>query len=118
MIIVILGMAAIVVVAVLTFRTARDYGRNAALWTLAAIGCGLGFQFVVPFFIGVVLGFVLVVTGTKLDEIPQKLGDWVIAINLACLLLSFIAMWLVLRLVSRIPEDEPVAAWPPPPPTF
>ena len=43
-----LGIFAIIFISVLTFRTARDYGKNALLWTFAALAVGFGIQIIIP----------------------------------------------------------------------
>jgi putative Mn2+ efflux pump MntP len=114
----IFGLVAIIIVPILTYKTASSTGRNAVGWTLAAIGCGVGLQWIVPFFIGVVLAIVFMASGTSIDELPEKIAGFATFIGIFCFVLSIVGMWLILRRVSKVPDDEPAIAPPPPPPTF
>ena len=43
MILQLLAFAVLVVISYFVFKTARDYGRNPALWTILTVGVGLFF---------------------------------------------------------------------------
>lgn len=119
MILQLLGLIAIFVFAFFVFRTASEYGRAAGLWTLAAVGIGIGFQWIVPVVIGIAVSIVLMATGTRPNEVGDGMGWWAFAIVVLGLALSFVGMFLVLRHVAKLP-DEPDESdlRVPPPPTF
>lgn len=116
-----LGIAGIVIIIVMTYqvyKTARDNGRNAALWALMTFGVGFGIQIIVPFFIGIVGGIVLVLQGTTdPQEIQSSMNVPSLVLEIVFLASSVYAMWLIFKRASVVP-DSPVAGSPPPPPTF
>ncbi len=116
-----LCLIAVIVATYLVAKTAKDTGRNAVLWGLMTLGVGLGFQLVIPMLIGIILGVVLILTGTPVDQIEGALSSGELSIiGILCLFLSFIGIWLIMKQVSKIPEDgKPIlVSPPPPPPTF
>lgn len=118
MILQILAFAVLVVISYFVFKTARDYGRNPALWTILTVGVGIFFQFVLPFLIGIVLAIVWIASGTPPERLQVDLETPLILIGLVSLGLSFVAMFVVLKYVSRIPDESPIDDIPPPPPSF
>jgi hypothetical protein len=118
MLLLVFGLAVTIVATYFVNKTAREYGRNVTLWTLLTLGVGLGGQIVLPFILGVVLVIIFMVSGTRdAAHLQQKTETPAFYINIFCLLASFAAMWIVLRYVSRLPEDPDVHQ-PPPPPEF
>ncbi len=113
----ILGLAVIVIVTYHVFKTARENGRNAALWAVAAVGIGFFFQWVMPIVVGIIIAVILIATGTPANGVQEKLGWWAFFINVFFVGLSFVALFMLLKFVSRIPDEIEVAP-PPPPPTF
>lgn len=107
----ILGLFAIIFISVLTFRTARDYGRNVVLWTFAALAVGLGIQIIVP----AIIVLIAVVTGNLQPNSPSDDPSWLAYITIGCFIGGIIGSFLVLRQVSKMPDDENFD--PPPPPT-
>lgn len=97
------------------FKTAKDNGRNGPLWALAALGIGFGFQIVIPVLVGVILALIYMAMGTSVDQLEEQITTPATILGFACLFLSFIGIWLVLRHVAKLPEDEPVNILPPPP---
>lgn len=118
MILQLLAFAVLVVISYFVFKTARDYGRNPALWTILTVGVGLFFQFILPFLIGLVLAIVWIASGTPPERLQVDLQTPLILIGFVSLGLSFVGMFLILKYVSRIPDESPNAEIPPPPPTF
>ncbi len=117
MILQLLGLAVIIVATYHIVKTAREYNRNAALWALLALGVGFGFQWVLPIVLGLALAIVYLATGTKQADLQAELSTPAMFITFACMGLSFVGMFFLLKLVSRIPDDpEPMPV--PPPPTF
>ena len=116
MILTILGLAVVIVSTIFVYKTAKDYGRNAVLWSVATAGLGIGIQWVLPFVIAIVLAVLFAMQGTTdPNKLRDNLTEWLIVISIASLALSGVAMWFMLKMVSRLP-DEPVADSPPPPP--
>lgn len=119
MILQLLGFAAIIVFTVFIGKTAKENGRNAMLWAASCVGVGLGLQFIIPILVVIVITIVLIVTGTKPDQVDAVLGWWAFGISALFIALSLIGMFLILRRVAQLPEDQETAdAPPPPPPTF
>ncbi len=113
----ILGLVFVIVATFYTYKSAKDNGRSAALWALAAFAVGFGIQIVIPLFIGIVIGLVMTAQGRQMFEIQQSIQTPAQIIGLVCLAASFVGVWLVLRKASQLPDDEPLAS-PPPPPDF
>ena len=83
--------------------------------TLPSLGVGLGFQIVVPLLFGLILGVVFLLTGTPADQLAERINGPASIIGIAMLFFSFIGIWLILRHVAKLPEDEPIERVPPPP---
>ena len=113
------GLIAIVVVTYQVYKTAKGTERNPVLWAMLAALTGIGFQVVLPFLFAVVLSIYYLMTGTPPENIESEITGLTVVFSLASLVLSIVGMVLIMKHVSKIP-DEPVAsvAPPPPPPTF
>lgn len=115
----ILGIVAIVVIAIQVYKTAVGTERNAPLWTVVSVLIGIGLQFVVPLLIGIAIALYLLATGTAPENIEMEMFGVAIIINIVAIVLSIVGMYLVMKHVSRVKDDDPAAnAPPPPPPTF
>ena len=108
------GLIAVFVATYFTYKTAKSTGRN-PLWALATLGVGLGFQLIIPLFIGIILGIVYVAGGTPVDTLQNAIAGVSMIIGIVCLVLSFIGMGLIVRHVSTYPEDGDEIHIPPPP---
>lgn len=114
-----LGIIAIVIFAVHTFRSANSNGRNGGLWAFVSVAVGIALQWVVPLVASMVIAIFYIASGSNIDTIEQDIMWPAVVISFAGLGLSFLGMWLVLRHVSQIPDEEPfTASGPPPPPVF
>jgi len=111
------GLAAIVVFSVFVARTAKENGRNRLAWTAACVATGLGLQWIVPIFVVTAVAITLVATGTTPDQTREALDGWALLITIVFLILSVIGMFLILRKVAVLP-DEDASLDEPPPPTF
>jgi uncharacterized membrane protein len=119
MILQLLGVVALIVFTVFVSRTARENRRSGVGWGLACAGLGLGLQTVIPFALIVVIAIVMTVAGTPADGVQTVLGDWSFAMAFIFIVFSVIAMFLVLRHVAQLPDDDEVDQQEvPPPPTF
>ena len=113
----IVGIVAIVVIAIQVYKSASSTERNAAAWTAIAVVVGIGIQFVIPAIVGFAIGFYLVATGTPVEEIQGFFGLWSV-IGVAGIVLSIVGMVVVARHVSKVKDEDTNAQAPPPPPTF
>ena len=102
--------------------TIRFPGADKRLATVAGagacVGVGLGLQFVIPILVVIVITVVLITTGTRPDQVEAALGWWAFGISALCIALSLLGMFLILRHVAQLPEDQECGDAPPPPPTF
>jgi hypothetical protein len=113
----IFALVAVIAAAVQIYKTANSTGRNGALWAFITVAIGIGFQWVIPLAIGIVLGIVMVASGTPVDDIQNKIQGPATIIGFITIGLSFLGVWLVFKHVSKVPNDVP-AARVPQPPTF
>lgn len=114
-----LGLLAIAIFALHTFRSANSNGRNGGLWAFISVAVGIALQWVVPLVASMVIAIFYIASGSNIDTIEQDIMWPAVVISFAGLGLSFLGMWLVLRHVSQIPDEEPLtASGPPPPPVF
>lgn len=111
-----LGFAALIVITVFAYKTAKDYERNAIGWALLTFGIGFVIQIILPVLIFVLIAVVMIAGGSSPAQAQQEIPD--ITITMICLVLSLLAGFLILRYLSKIPEDEPFVAPPAPPADF
>jgi hypothetical protein len=116
MILLILGLALIIVLTVFAYKTAKDYDRNAVVWALITFAVGFGLQIVLPICIFVIIAIAVTVSGKRLEQVQNDIPE--ITITLICIGLSLAAGMLILRYLSKIPEDKPFDAPPAPPTDF
>lgn len=115
MVLTLIGLVFIVVFAYFVAKTSKDNGRNSVGWCLACLATGFGLQWFVPLFIGIAAGVVLVMTGTPVDKIQEVFLGWAVLITIFTMVLSVVGMFLILRHVSQLPDDDPETNVPPPP---
>ncbi len=113
----ILGIVIIIVTTYLAYKTARDTGRNPVVWALLTFAVGFGIQIVIPFTMGIVIAVIWISSGTSVEQVQQSIQSWEITITIVCLILSFVGAALILRHISKIPQENSFVA-PPPPPDF
>ena len=107
-----LGIIFIIIVAIQVYRTAKSTGRNPILWTAVAV---VGF-FAVQFAIGISIG-IFFAFGMEMWGWPEnKLDEYAWIINWAVFIPAAIAMFVLMKVLSRLP-DEPTMLTVPPPPT-
>ena len=114
----ILGIVVIIVATYQVYKAARDTGRNAALWTLITFFAAAGIQIVVPIVVVMIYAGVLLGSGTPASQLEEAVSTPSIIIGLVCLALSLVVVWLILRQVSKIPEERSFNAPPAPPTDF
>ena len=112
----IIGIVAIVVLTIQVYKAAKNTERNAAMWAILNACVGIGFQFVIPFFIGLILAVVWVAKGTSDPvELQSRIYGPALVIGIVSLVISIAGMVVIFKIVSRVP-DRPAATMPPPPP--
>ena len=111
----IFGIIIIIVVAVFVYRTAKQYDRNAIGWTLITLGVGFGIQLIIPLFIGIVIGVVMIARGSTPEEMQASLNVPAQFIGIVFIVLSIVAVLLILRHVAQIPEEDSFTQPPLPP---
>ena len=114
----ILGIVAIVVFTIQVYKTASGTERNGGAWAAVTLVIGLGIQFVLPMIIGIAIGVYYVASGTPVEELQAEISTLATVIGVIGIVLSIVGMWLVMKHVSKVKDDDPKAVAPPPPPTF
>lgn len=113
------GIVAIVVFTIQAYKTANGTGRNGALWAFLTAAIGVIFQFVLPVIMGIVIGVYYMMTSGSVDDIESALNGYALILGIVFFIISIVGMWLVMKHVSKVPDDPPMSASaPPPPPTF
>ncbi|MDQ2746956.1 MAG: hypothetical protein M3T96_06830 [Acidobacteriota bacterium] len=113
----ILGFIAVFIAAYFIYKAAKDTGRNAVGWALMTLAVGFGLQIFLPVIIVFIIALGMAISGKPLTSIEQLPWSLDMIITLIGWVLSFVGIWLIIRRVSTIPEDESFIA-PPSPPTF
>lgn len=116
----IIGFVFIIVMTVLAYKTAKDYERNPFGWATITFFAVFGIQILLPVFIGLVIGIVMIISGTPETQLQQRFEEKVpvITITIACLILSIVAGFLVIRHLAKIPEENLFDKPPDPPADF
>ncbi len=103
---IIFTLAFLVISTFFVYRTAKDNGYNAVLWSMASVGIFIGIQFL----FGIIYAVIMIVTKTsELNFLTS------ITINLLSIAASIGGVMLILNRVNKIRDDEQL---PPPPPNF
>ncbi len=115
----ILGIVVIIIATYQAYKTAKSTGRNAAVWALIVFFVGFGIQIVIPFFIGMGLAVFWIASGSTESEVREAFsGGPATIIGLISFFMSFIAIWLILRQISKIPAEKSFGLPPSPPTNF
>jgi hypothetical protein len=114
----ILGIVVIIVATYQVYKTARDTGRNPAIWALITFVVGAGIQIALPIVAVMIYAGILLGSGTPAAGLEEAVSTFSIVVTLIGLALSLAAVWLILRMVSKIPEEKSFAAPPAPPTDF
>lgn len=110
-----IGIIILIFLAYRIYRTAKENGRNAVGWTLAAIGVYIGVQFIIGF--GLV--FLVEIGHGLFGWREDVLNNFMIPISFLSVILSLVGVWILANYVSNEPKDKNAFQTPPPaPPQF
>ena len=113
----ILGLVAVFIAAYFIYKSARDTGRNAVGWSLLTAAVGIGMQIILPGIIFAVIAAVMAISGKPIRDVDDLPFGTTMIVSILGLAASIVGIWLIMRCVSTIPDEENFAA-PPSPPTF
>ena len=113
----ILGLVLVVVATILIYRTAKQNGHNAILWTTISALVGLALQIIVPIVAGIIIATVGVSAGKSLAQIQEEMLGPGLIIGIICLILNFVVVVLIMKKVALVAEEKP-GTLPPPPTDF
>ena len=111
----IFGIVLLIVFTVFAYRTAKDYGRNAIGWAAITFAVGFFVQIILPIVLVIIIGIAMLWSGSTPEQMQQDVPAF--SVTLLGIFLSIVAAMLILRYVSKIPDEPTVDNQPPPPPT-
>jgi hypothetical protein len=115
----ILGFVFVIIAPYFVYRSAKQNGHNAVLWTLLALAAGIGLQIILPLLIGTIITVFALIKGLTAEEIQQSIQGPANVIALVCLFLSIVGVFLIMRRVNTVRDSpESYAPTPPAPPKF
>jgi Na+/citrate or Na+/malate symporter len=106
-------MILVILAAIMAYRKALATERNGWKWAGITSGAFIATQLVIQFGGGVLLGLGIAFAGWS----ENVLDTYNIIITIISVIASFIVMWLILRYLDKVPEEQ-VFTPPPPPPNF
>lgn len=116
----IIGLIILIVVTVQAYKAAKSYGRNAVAWAFITFGVGFGIQIIIPLIFGIIYGIVIAAGGGTAS--PQQLQRDImipaLVVSVVCIVLSIVAVLLILRYLSKVPEEKSFTPPPQPPENF
>ena len=113
----ILGLIAVFIAAYFVYKSARDTHRNAVGWSLLTLVVGIGMQIILPIVIIFIIAAAMMLSGKPLRDVDDLPFGMALIVSILGLAASIVGIWLILRRVSLIPDDETFNS-PPAPPTF
>ena len=113
----ILGLIAVFISAYFIYKTAKDTNRNAFGWSLLTVAVGIGLQIILPGLIFFIIAAVMAISGNPISDVDDLPFGTTMIVSILGLAASIVGIWLIMRRVSTIPDEEYFAA-PPSPPTF
>lgn len=114
----IIGIAFVIIATYFVYKNATDYGRNAPIWALITFVVGIGLQWVFPIILMIILSVVLLVTGSSQMQAQSSLMFYAGFIGIGSLVLSGVVVLLILKFVSKMPEEKTFVKPPSPPTSF
>jgi membrane protein implicated in regulation of membrane protease activity len=112
----ILGLIFVLIAPIFIYRTAKQNGHNPLLWAAISVAAGIGIQIILPVLFSLAVGIVMVSTGRNVNEVQEAIQQSSSVFGIICLVLSVLGVYLVMRRVSKIPEDISFSTPPEPPP--
>ena len=97
----------------LAYKRANENGRNGILWAIITSVAFIAAQFIVGAGIGLIIFAIYGFDGAA-DEIISR---YEFLVNIAGIIVSVLVVWLILRFLNKVPEDNSFTP-PPAPPTF
>jgi chromate transport protein ChrA len=114
----IIGIVFVIVATYFVYKNANDYGRNAPLWAVITFFVGIGLQWVFPIIMVILLGIILLLTGSSQMQVESSLMFYAGFVGIGSLVLSAVAVLLILKFVSKMPEEKSFVKPPSPPIEF
>jgi hypothetical protein len=111
----ILGLIAVFIAAYFVYKSARDTGRNAVGWSLLTVVAGIGLQIVLPGIIFFIIAALMAISGKPIRDVDDLPFGTTILVSIVGWAASIIGIWLILRHVSLIPDEETFDSSPAPP---
>jgi hypothetical protein len=110
----IIGIVLVVVSTILIYRSAKQNGHNAVKWTVISAVAGVALELVIPIIVGIIIASMWVRQGKSMNQIQNDILVPGLIIGIACLVLNIVVVALIMKKVSTVVDQAPVA---PPPPT-
>lgn len=108
-----LGLLLPIFITIYVYKQAKENGRNPILWSIINIAVIFGTQILIGLAIGIGIALGIGFLGWSEDTFEK----WTLLINLGAVVASLGASYLVVRYVTRVPDEQFNQA-PPPPPRF
>ncbi len=105
-------MILVILAAIMAYRKAVATERSGWKWAAITSGAFLGTQLLIQFGGGILLGLGITFAGWS-ESVFDTYG---IIITIISVIASLIVMWLILRYLDKVPEEQLFT--PPPPPNF
>lgn len=102
----IIGLIVIIIIAVFTFRTAKENGRKAGIWMTLVVVVGIVIQIVIPIIVAIVAVTYKAMTGSPQAELINYDPLWLTYFSIFCILAGVAVNIIILRYVSRLPDDD------------
>ena len=101
-----IGLIVLVIAPFYIYRSARENGHNPWLWTLLAIGAGVGLQIILPFLIGMLLVALMTGAGRLPSDMDESMRNYSFFIGMLSLALSLTAFLLISQYVSQVKKKS------------
>ncbi|MDQ6785208.1 MAG: hypothetical protein M3033_00110 [Acidobacteriota bacterium] len=112
-----LGCVFVVVTSCYIYRAAKNNNHNATRWIFINLAVGIVFQFVLPLLIAATLvTFIITLKGSPRD-IDKIYGKYGLIVDIIILVLNLVGIWLIIKHVSKSPQNK-ISVAPPMPPKF
>lgn len=109
-----LGLILIIVLLWQVYKAANESGRNGVLWAIIAFFGSVALQVTIGLACGLAIGIGIELWGWS----PELLTSMSWPISILTIIINALAIWLLIKYLSRVPDDGVYSPPPPPPPTF